>query len=32
MTIGAWIMLFLGAIFLYGGLIWTVSIARRHSK
>ncbi len=29
MTIGAWIMLIFGIVFLYGGLFWAISNARK---
>ncbi|WP_152912125.1 MetS family NSS transporter small subunit [Caloranaerobacter sp. TR13] len=29
MTVGAWIMLIIGVLFLYGGLFWSVSIAKK---
>ncbi|WP_143153534.1 MetS family NSS transporter small subunit [Caloranaerobacter azorensis] len=31
MTIGAWIMLIIGILFLYGGLFWAVSIAKKNN-
>ncbi|WP_156099385.1 MetS family NSS transporter small subunit [Caloranaerobacter azorensis] len=30
MTIGAWTMLIIGILFLYGGLFWAVSIANKN--
>lgn len=30
MSLGAWIMLIFGVIFLYGGLFWSVNKARKN--
>ncbi|WP_156456418.1 MetS family NSS transporter small subunit [Abyssisolibacter fermentans] len=32
MPIGAWIMLIFGFIFLYGGLYWSISRARKNKQ
>lgn len=32
MTAGAWIMLVIGCLFLYGGLLWAVSQASKAKK
>lgn len=32
MTIGAWLMLSFGVVFLYGGLFWAISRARKKAQ